>query len=29
MRGIEAHFWGVLGKDPELKISKGGTPSRR
>ena len=26
MRGIEAALWGVLGKDPELKISKGGTP---
>lgn len=26
MRGIEAAFWGVLGKDPELKTSKSGTP---
>lgn len=24
MRGIEAAFWGVLGKDPELKTSKTG-----
>jgi hypothetical protein len=22
MRGIECAFWGVLGKDPELKTSK-------
>jgi single-strand DNA-binding protein len=26
MRGIETAFWGVIGKDPELKQSKGGTP---
>ncbi len=26
MRGIETAFWGVLGKDPELKTSKGGNP---
>jgi len=26
MRGIESALWGVLGKDPELKISKTGTP---
>ena len=25
-RGIETAFWGTLGKDPELKTSKGGTP---
>jgi single stranded DNA-binding protein len=24
MRGIEAAFWGMLGKDPELKTSKTG-----
>jgi single-strand DNA-binding protein len=24
-RGIESAFWGVLGKDPELKTSKTGT----
>ena len=26
MRGIESCFWGVLGKDPELKTSKTGNP---
>jgi single-strand DNA-binding protein len=26
MRGIETAFWGVLGKDPELKTSKTGKP---
>jgi single-strand DNA-binding protein len=26
MRGIEAAFWATLGKDPELKTSKGGRP---
>ena len=26
MRGIECAFWGVLGKDPELKTSKTGNP---
>jgi hypothetical protein len=26
MRGIESAFWGVLGKDPELRTSKTGTP---
>lgn len=26
MRGLECAFWGVLGKDPELKTSKGGAP---
>jgi single-stranded DNA-binding protein len=25
-RGIESAFWGVLGKDPELKTSKTGNP---
>jgi single-strand DNA-binding protein len=25
-RGLETAFWGVLGKDPELKTSKAGTP---
>jgi single-stranded DNA-binding protein len=25
-RGIEAAFWGVPGRDPELKASKSGTP---
>lgn len=25
-RGIETAFWGVLGKDPELKTSKTGNP---
>jgi single-stranded DNA-binding protein len=25
-RAIETAFWGVLGKDPELKTSKAGTP---
>jgi single-stranded DNA-binding protein len=24
MRGIETAFWGTLGRDPELKTSKGG-----
>jgi len=26
MRGIEAAFWGVLGKDPDLRTSKAGKP---
>ena len=26
MRGIESAFWGVLGKDPELKQGKTGKP---
>ena len=26
MRGIEAAFWGTLGADPELKLSKAGNP---
>jgi hypothetical protein len=26
MRGIEAAFWGTLGKDPELRTSKTGNP---
>ena len=26
MRGIETAFWGVLGKDPELRTSKSGKP---
>jgi single-strand DNA-binding protein len=26
MKGIECALEGVLGKDPELKVSKGGTP---
>jgi single-strand DNA-binding protein len=25
-RGLETAFWGTLGKDPELKTSKAGTP---
>jgi single-strand DNA-binding protein len=25
-RGIECAFWGALGRDPELKTSKAGTP---